>query len=169
MEDENQPETGSRYHRHARKLFRPGRRPGIAGLISAFGFVCGAALCLLVLTPLGKLFAAGLTPRDQAMVMVGMAVCFFLWLNRHKFSPCPLCGRGILHRVDIGTIEDRLGRTGHPMFRRNSWTQWYECRFCGYREWDEQADPADPHENPVHRFLRHQGFLPGRDKSRGGR
>ena len=126
------PDTGPH---DGRSRYRP--------ILRGLAFIAGAILCMLVLTPLAKIFGAPLSPNETAAIVVGASVCFFLWLNQNKFSYCPICHKGRLRPVDIGSVEDKLGITKHPMFRENTWTQWYECRFCGYREWDEEENPPE--------------------------
>ncbi|MCZ6637566.1 MAG: hypothetical protein O7C66_05160 [Alphaproteobacteria bacterium] len=116
-------------------------RPRYRSIVRRFSFLAGALMCMLLLTPLSRIFGAPLSPDETAMIIIGASVCFFLWLNQHSFSTCPICHKGRLWPVDIGSVEDKLGITDHPMFRKNTWTQWYQCRFCGYREWDEEQDP----------------------------
>jgi hypothetical protein len=106
-------------------------------------YIIGTIICLLVVTPLAKVFGGSLNPDEAAAVTIAAAIFFFLWLNKHKFMTCPICRRGKLNPVDLGSVEDKLGITDHPMFRENSWTQWYQCRFCGHREWDEEENPPE--------------------------
>ena len=121
---------------------RGDRRSRYRSILKGLAFLTGAVLCLLVLTPLSRIFGGPLDPDETAAIIIGVLVCSFLWLNKHKFSKCPICHKGTLRPINLGSVEDKLGVTDHPMFRENTWTQWYECRFCGYREWDEEENPS---------------------------
>jgi len=105
-------------------------------------FFTGAALCLLVLTPVWKIFAGPLSSNDVLLIMIGLAACCLLWMDRQNQVRCPICGQGLLRPEDIGTIRQKLGIVDHPLFRKNVWTQWYRCSHCSYREWNEQSDDA---------------------------
>lgn len=122
--------------------FRPGPAPGeLGGWLRFIGFLAGALLCLGVLTPLGTAFFEPLTPSEVAAVLAGIALCGLVWLAHGRRPRCPLCGTGVLKAENIGTTQQKLGIVDHPMFRPHTWTQWYRCSQCGYREWDETADP----------------------------
>lgn len=103
-------------------------------------FATGAALCLLVLTPVWKLFSGPLSSNDALLIMVGLAACCLAWMERRKYPRCPICAKGVMRPEDIGTIRQKLGIVDHPLFRKNVWTQWYRCSLCSHREWDERAD-----------------------------
>jgi len=105
-------------------------------------FVTGALLCLFVLTPIWKLFAGPLSSNDVLLIMIGLAACGLLWLDRQSTARCPICGHGLLRPEDIGTIRQKLGIVDHPLLRKNVWTQWYRCSHCSYREWSERKDDA---------------------------
>ena len=105
-------------------------------------FVTGATLCLFVLTPIWKLFAGPLSSNDVLLIMIGLAACCLLWLDRQNHMRCPICGQGLLRPEDIGTIRQKLGIVDHPLLRKNVWTQWYRCSHCSYREWNERNDDA---------------------------
>ncbi|MDX1486074.1 MAG: hypothetical protein R3229_16505 [Alphaproteobacteria bacterium] len=109
-------------------------------LYRQLGFFAGAALCLIVLTPVAKLFTGGLSSQETVIVLIGVTACALLWLERRTYSRCPICRRGILKAEDVGTIQQKLGIIDHPLFRKNVWTQWYRCSQCGYREWTERAE-----------------------------
>ena len=122
--------------------FRARQTPGgLGGWLRIIGFLAGALLCLVVLTPLGTAFFEPLTPGKTNAVLAGIALCGLAWLARGDRPRCPICGIGMLRAENIGTTQQKLGLVDHPMFRPNSWTQWYRCSQCGYREWDEQDDP----------------------------
>ena len=106
----------------------------------AFG--AGAVLCLLVLTPIWKIFAGPITSNETFLIMVGLAACCLAWMERRSPARCPICGQGLLRPEDIGTVQQKLGIVDHPMFRKNVWTQWYRCSHCSYREWDERDDDS---------------------------
>ena len=127
--------------------FRPDRANGDQRfrrrmMYQKIAFVIGAALCLLVLTPVWKFFAGPLSSNDILLIMIGLAACGLLWLDRRSAMWCPICGKGQLKPEDIGTIRQKLGIVDHPLFRKNVWTQWYRCSHCSYREWDERNDDA---------------------------
>ncbi len=103
-------------------------------------FVIGAALCLFVLTPIWKLFGGPLSANDALLIMIGLAVCCLLWMERRKYARCPICGAGVMRPEDVGTVQQKLGIVDHPLFRKNVWTQWYRCSHCSHREWDERND-----------------------------
>ena len=103
-------------------------------------FVTGAVLCLLVLTPIWKLFAEPLSPNDIVLIMIGVGACCLLWLDRQTDTRCPICRHGLLWPEDVGTIRQKLGIVDHPLLRKNVWTQWYRCSHCSYREWNERND-----------------------------
>lgn len=105
------------------------------------GFILGAGLCLGVLTPLGAAVFAPVSPEGAAAILAGVVICGLIWLAQDSVPVCPVCCRGVLQREDVGSLQQKLGVVDHPMFRKNSWTQWYRCSQCGYREWDERKDP----------------------------
>jgi predicted nucleic-acid-binding Zn-ribbon protein len=111
--------------------------------LRVIGFLAGAILCLGVLTPLGTAFFQPLSPHEITAVLAGVALCGLAWLASGERPRCPICGVGMLRAENIGTTQQKLGIVDHPMFRPNTWTQWYRCSQCGYREWDEQADPPE--------------------------
>lgn len=113
----------------------------LGGALRAVGFLAGAILCIAVLTPLGPAIFEPFTPDQAAACLAGLALAGLIWLHRSGRPRCPVCGRGILRAENIGTTQQKLGIVDHPMFRPNTWTQWYRCSQCGYREWDERADP----------------------------
>lgn len=124
-------------------------RPGLGGgdkrlrrklIYRRTAFVIGAVLCLLVVTPVWKVFHGPLSATEYLLIMIGIAVCGLFWLDRQSYSRCPICGEGVLRPENIGTIRQKLGIVDHPFFRRNVWTQWYRCSHCSYREWSEQKD-----------------------------
>jgi ribosomal protein S27AE len=106
------------------------------------GFLLGAILCLAVLTPLGSALFEPLTPAVVNAVIAGVALCALAWIATRARPRCPICGIGVLKAENIGTTQQKLGIVDHPMFRPNTWTQWYRCSQCGYREWDERTDPS---------------------------
>ena len=67
--------------------------------LRVLGFLAGALLCMLVLTPLSKIFGASLSPSETAAIIIGASTCFFLWLYQHKFSTCPICHKGKLRPI----------------------------------------------------------------------
>lgn len=109
--------------------------------LRAIAFVIGAGLCLIVLTPLGAAFFGPVSPEGTAVILAGLIVCALIWLARESVPVCPVCSRGVLRREDVGSVAQKLGIVDHPMFRRHTWTEWYRCSQCGYREWNERADP----------------------------
>jgi hypothetical protein len=122
--------------------FRPGPLRGRhSQWLRIIGFLAGAILCLAVLTPLGTALFEPLTPKEANAVFAGVALCGLAWLASGARPRCPICGIGVLKAENIGTTQQKLGIVDHPMFRPNTWTQWYRCSQCGYREWDEHLDP----------------------------
>ena len=125
--------------------FRPGPAPDdLPGrrkqMYRRLAFAIGVALWMLVLTPISKVFGGTLSPDGVAVIILISTACVFLWMERHKHAKCPICFKGTLRPVDIGRTQHKLGIVDHPMFRKGCWTQWYECRFCGHREWDEEEN-----------------------------
>ncbi len=129
------------------RLFRPDRAKGDKRfrrrmIYRRAAFVTGATLCLFMLTPIWKLFAGPLSSEDFFLIMIGLAACWLLWLERRKHARCPICGVGLLRPENIGTVQQKLGIVDHPLFRKDVWTQWYRCSHCSYREWEERNDAA---------------------------
>jgi hypothetical protein len=124
--------------------FRPRSQHGALGdWLRVFGFLVGALLCLAVLTPLGTALFDPLSPMEVNAVIAGVALCGLAWIATRARPRCPICSIGVLKSENIGTTQQKLGIVDHPMFRPNTWTQWYRCSHCGYREWDERADPPE--------------------------
>ncbi len=120
--------------------FRAPRAGSIRAWLGTVCFLIGAALCLAVLTPLATVLFIPLSERGTAAVLAGVAVCGLIWLGRGGAPRCPICANGVLKPENLGTVQQKLGIVDHPMLRKNSWTQWYRCSQCGYREWDERPD-----------------------------